>query len=327
MNSSVPKVTIIIPSYNHARFLQQRVNSVLRQTYKDFELIILDDCSSDDSRSILSSYAADPRIQIEFNATNSGSVFKQWNKGVKLGRGDYVWIAESDDYADQNMLERLVTLLETDSRTVFAYCRSWRVLDDDQRDGFADGYLTHLDPHRWTTDYCAEGRDECRNYLIQHNTVPNASAVVFRRATYLRVGGADESFQLCADWKLWAAMALTGRIAYLSEALNYFRFHGASVRNTVEPLIRNVAEPLRVIRWLQEQVTLEPSVRERMCERYCFDWVPIVLSKHVSFAVKRAILRDVKAIDPHILRRVFRPALATLRMKLARHRRSVRAES
>ena len=135
MNTSVPKVTVVIPSYNHARFLQQRVNSVLRQTYKDFELIILDDCSSDESRSILSSYAADPRIKIEFNTTNSGSVFKQWNKGVKLGRGEYVWIAESDDYADQNMLERLVTVLEIDSSTVFAYCRSWRVLEDDQRDG------------------------------------------------------------------------------------------------------------------------------------------------------------------------------------------------
>src|ERR1700677_2998237 len=327
MNTSVPKVTVVIPSYNHARFLQQRVNNVLRQTYKDFELIILDDCSSDESRSILSSYAADPRIKIEFNTTNSGSVFKQWNKGVKLGRGEYVWIAESDDYADQNMLERLVTVLEIDSSTVFAYCRSWRVLEDDQRDGFADDYLIHLDPRRWTTDYSAEGRDECRNFLIQHNTVPNASAVVFRRAAYLRVGGADESFQLCADWKLWAAMALTGRIAYVSEALNYFRCRCASGRNTGGPSTRNVAESRRVIRCLQEQVTLEPSVRERVCERYCFDWVPIVLSKHVSFAVKRAILRDVKVIDPHILRRVLRPALATLRMKLARHRRSARAES
>src|ERR1700691_397600 len=110
----IPRVSIVIPNYNHARFLRNRVDSVLRQTFQDFELIILDDCSSDESRSVLSSYAADPRIKIEFNASNSGSVFKQWNKGVKLGRGDYVWIAESDDYADQNMLKRLVTLLETD---------------------------------------------------------------------------------------------------------------------------------------------------------------------------------------------------------------------
>jgi glycosyltransferase involved in cell wall biosynthesis len=320
MNSvPIPRVSIVIPNYNHARFLRKRVDSVLRQTFQDFELILLDDCSSDDSCSILASYASDSRIRMEFNSVNSGSTFKQWNKGVNASRGEYIWIAESDDYADEKMLERLVKLLESEPNLVFAYCRSWRVLENDRRDGFADDYLTSLDPHRWSADYYADGEDECRNFLAQRNTIPNASAVVFRRAAYHQVGGADESFQLCADWKLWAALALTGRIAYLGEPLNYFRFHGSSVRNRAAPVVRNVAEPLRVIRWIQERVALDPAIREKLCEKYCFDWVPAVLSSHLSFAVKRSILRDVIAIDRHVLRRVFRPALATIRMKLARH--------
>ena len=90
------KVSVVIPNYNHARFLPKRVDSVLRQTFQDFDLILLDDCSTDDSRSILSKYADDPRVKIEFNEVNSGSSFKQWNKGVGLARGEYVWIAESD---------------------------------------------------------------------------------------------------------------------------------------------------------------------------------------------------------------------------------------
>jgi len=112
----MPKVSVIVPNYNHARYLRQRVDSVLGQTFQDFELILLDDCSTDESRSVLSSYAGNPRVRIEFNEVNSGSTFKQWNKGVRLARGEYVWIAESDDYADPQLLERLVSRLDAEPK-------------------------------------------------------------------------------------------------------------------------------------------------------------------------------------------------------------------
>jgi glycosyltransferase involved in cell wall biosynthesis len=95
VNTSNAKVSVVVPNYNHARFLRKRVDSILGQTFQDFELILLDDCSTDDSRSVLSKYADDPRVRIEFNEVNSGSTFKQWNKGVWLAHGEYVWIAES----------------------------------------------------------------------------------------------------------------------------------------------------------------------------------------------------------------------------------------
>ena len=315
----VAKVSVIVPNYNHARFLRQRIESVLGQTYQDFELILLDDHSTDESRAILEQYASDSRVRIEFNTANSGSPFKQWNKGVRMARGKYVWIAESDDYAERQLLERLAGILDTDPAVAFAYCRSWRVTEDDRKDGFGDFYLAYLDGSRWTTDYCADGRDECRDYLIQRNTVPNASGVVFRREIYERIGGADESLCLCGDWKLWAAMALSGKVAYVAEPLNFFRFHEASVRSKTTNDSRDIAEHLRVIRWLSEQVTPTEAVREKLCERYSFHWVPAMMSTHVSPALKRSILNDVRAIDPHALRRAFRPALMTLQMKFARH--------
>src|SRR6266404_3431860 len=125
MNSTDrPKVSVVIPNYNHARFLRRRIESVMNQSFQDFEVILLDDCSTDESRSILSEYAADPRVKIEFNEKNSGSTFKQWNKGVRLARGEYVWIAESDDYADERLLERLVSRLDAEPGAVFCSCRS-----------------------------------------------------------------------------------------------------------------------------------------------------------------------------------------------------------
>jgi hypothetical protein len=316
-------VSVIIPNYNHARFLPRRIESVLRQTFQDFELILLDDCSTDDSRSILSKYADDPRVRIEFNEKNSGSTFKQWNKGVRLARGEYVWIAESDDYAAERLLERLVAVLDADPTVMFAYCRSWRVTEDDQKNGFGDWYLDYLDPQRWTADFLADGTEECRNYFVYSNPVPNASAVVFRRACYERVGGPDETLRLCGDWKLWAAMALQGRIAYLAEPLNYYRSHGASVRSGSEQGSLDVAEMLQVIHWILGEVTHTKDAREKLCQTLSWRWVPAAVTLHVPLGRRWAILRNARAIDPHAIRRVVGRAFVALRLKILKHCRFV----
>src|ERR1700730_12479921 len=96
-----PKVSVIIPNYNHAPYLRQRINTVLRQTFQDFEVILMDDCSTDEGRSIIAEYAVGPRVKVQLNERNSGSTFKQWKKGITLARGEYIWIAESDVYSDQ----------------------------------------------------------------------------------------------------------------------------------------------------------------------------------------------------------------------------------
>ena len=323
----MPKVSVVVPNYNHARFLRKRIDSILQQTFQDFELILLDDCSTDDSRSILSSYASDPRVRIEFNEANSGSSFKQWNKGVRLARGEYVWIAESDDYADERLLERLTAVLDAEPEVAYAYCRSWSVTDDDQLDGFADSHLTScIDQRRWVNDFSADGYSECRDYFLRTNPVPNASAVVFRKALYERVGGADEDLRLCGDWKLWAAMALTGKVAYLAEPLNYFRFHAASVRNKTARMNVDVMEYLSVMRWILAQVTPTKIIFEKFGASVANMWVPTVMSTHVPLRVKRAILKSVWQIDPHPIRNAVRPALKTIQRKFLRHWRSARAK-
>jgi glycosyltransferase involved in cell wall biosynthesis len=302
---SVPKVSVIVPSYNHARFLSQRLDSVLGQTFQDFEVILLDDCSTDESQSILSKYADDPRVRIDFNEKNSGNPFKQWNKGVGLARGEYVWIAESDDYADERMLTRLVSVLEAEPDVGFVYCRSWCVTVDDRLDGFVDDfYIADLGATKWTMDYFADGRDECRNYFVARNVVANASSVLFRKTIYERVGGADETLRMSADWKLWAAMALLGRVAYLSEPLNYYRFHDETVRGKDKSHAGEAEESLRVIRWILDQITISDSVLEKSRNAHSRLWIPPVLNGQVPLERRWAILRGAMATDPHALRRL-----------------------
>ena len=324
MNNSAPKVSVIVPNYNHARFLNQRIDTILNQTFQDFELILLDDCSTDHSRSILSSYASDPRVRLEFNEANSGTPFKQWNKGVSLSRGEYIWIAESDDYADPRILERLVSILDAKSQIAYVNCRSWCVSETGELTGYVDDYLaSHVDPRRWTADYCANGREECRKYFARTNIVANASAVVFRRAAYQQVGGADENLRLCGDWKLWAAMALTGEVAYLSQPLNYFRSHNGSVRSKTQAAHANLAENLQVIAWILHQVKPSDRIINKIYKWQTRVWVPALMSTHVPFQAKRAILRAAREMDPHPLRHALRPALSIIRLKLLRHWRQV----
>jgi glycosyltransferase involved in cell wall biosynthesis len=242
--------------------LRKRVDSILTQTYQDFELILLDDSSKDGSREVLETYRDNPKVQIAFNQENTGTPFKQWNKGVRMARGRYIWIAESDDYADARFLERMVLILDEHPEVMFAYCRSWDIREDDQPRGFADAYLEPWDSNHWKTDFLVDGLEECRRFFVVAATVPNASSVLFRKAAYERAGGAEESFRVSADYKLWAKMAFRGRVAYTSEPLNYYRTHAENARTRTEPGGLGLAEYISVMLWILTQIAQPGTLPE-----------------------------------------------------------------
>jgi glycosyltransferase involved in cell wall biosynthesis len=230
----LPRVTVIVPNYNHARYLDRRLESVLGQTFRDFELLFLDDASTDDSRRVFSAYASDPRVRALFNDRNSGSTFRQWNRGLREARGEYVWLAESDDYADERLLERLVNQLDEHPQAGLAYCRSWIIDaagDLKQLSGYPEEDGKVSVSARWAGDFVNDGRHECARYLFDYNTIPNASAALLRRSVCEQVGLAPEDMKICGDWMFWARMMLVSGVAYISEPLNYYRTHASSVRS------------------------------------------------------------------------------------------------
>lgn len=137
-----PKVSVIVPNYNHARYLKARIGSILNQTFQDFELILLDDCSTDNSAELLQSYADNPHIShIVLNDRNTGSPFLQWQKGIGLAQGEYVWIAESDDTAQPDFLSTTVAVLDRHPQAALCYTGS-RLIDE-------DGHDLHRDINQW----------------------------------------------------------------------------------------------------------------------------------------------------------------------------------
>ena len=307
---TMPTVSVIVPNYNHGRYLRRRIDTILAQTYPDFELILLDDCSADNSREILASYRDNPKVRVEFNARNSGTPYKQWNKGVQMARGRYIWIAESDDYADVCFLAQMVPILEQQPEVTFAYCRSWRVGENDKRFGFADSYLEHLDANHWTANFVVDGFEECSRFFVLSPTVPNASSALFRKNIYERVGRADEGLCLCADWKVWAAMALEGKIAYLAEPLNYYRSHRENARTRSAAGALDIGEYFYVMLSVVDRVAPPNTLTEKAAVNEILNRLPSTLDPLERIRVARQSLTYIEdwnlRYNPYVPRKVMR---------------------
>lgn len=224
-------VSVIIPNYNHASFLQQRIDSILNQTYQNFELIILDDCSTDHSRDIIEQYRNHEKVScIIYNEVNSGSTFKQWNRGVGAATGEYVWIAESDDVADKCFLEMLIKKLDENPAANITYCQSFTFSANDEITGDWRSWTDDIDEKEiFKSDFCLDGNEFIQQFLLYKNVLPNASAVLFKRKAFETAGGTDEDIKYCADWLLWLKLLTTGKLCFTAAPLNYFRFHEKSV--------------------------------------------------------------------------------------------------
>lgn len=223
-------VSIVVPNYNHSIYLEDRINSILSQTYTNFELILLDDCSSDNSVEILNKYRLHPKVShFIVNNENSGSNYKQWNKGVNLSQGDLIWIAESDDTCDSCFLEKLVQVF-IDKNVVLAYSQSNRMDYKGEIVGDWHFQTDMLDKPLFETEFKIDGRDFIEKFLIHKNVIPNASGVVFRKSAFELVKGSREDIKYCADWFLWLQILIAnGTIFYTNQKLNNFRFHEKSV--------------------------------------------------------------------------------------------------
>ena len=223
-------VSIIVPCYNHEKYLEERIKSILDQTLSDFEIILLDDLSPDNSAEILKRYSNHPKVShCIINEKNSGSTFFQWNKGIELAKGDLIWIAESDDVADPHFLEKLVAPFYKNKKLVLAYSQSYRMNENGIVTGSWKDATDHLNPTLFENDFEMCGLEYFEKFLNTGNTIPNASAVVFKKQTYLDVGGANPRLRFIGDWQIWAKIISQGDIFYTAECLNYFRYHDTSV--------------------------------------------------------------------------------------------------
>ena len=212
-------VSVIIPNYNHAKYLDQRIQSVLCQTYQNFEVIILDDCSTDDgaSHAVIEKYRNNNHVMhIVYNVVNSGSTFKQWLKGISLAAGDVVWIAESDDFCEPNMLELLINAYMHNPNTVLAYTSLVYV----NSEGIPYSTDSNNAPNIYMT-----GKQFLTRYMLMYNTVKNASGAIFSKKAAMQVSPKFLQYPGAGDYLFWVEIAAQGNVAIVNKGLSFFRRH------------------------------------------------------------------------------------------------------
>lgn len=256
----MPKFSVIVPNYNHAPYLRRRLETIFAQTEKDLEVIVLDDASTDESLKVLEELSNEFSFSLVTNQHNTGSPSRQWGRGVELATGEYIWIAESDDYADPHLLAELSGALEAHPSAGLACCDCHYVDTEGRKIPF-EWPKDLPEGARWRSNYFNSGKAECRDFLTRYNSIPNASGVLFRASSLRGVGLEEIDLRLCGDWLTYARVLMSSDIVYVAKALNYHRWHLGTLRNRVLFTAKVQKEKLFILDTLARELKLPSKLR------------------------------------------------------------------
>lgn len=297
----MPAVSVIIPNYNHALYLRQRIDSVLNQSYTDFEVIILDDCSQDESREIIEGYRYHPKIKsIVFNEKNSGNTFMQWNHGVQLAGGDYIWIAESDDWCEPGFLQTLMGGV-TDASAV---AMSQSLVVSDSGKVLWNSRASKLEETR-------DGIEYIQTNMLKENSIFNASMCIFRREHFRQVDPEFATYRFCGDWFFWVHILLQGDIFISGKVLNYFRKHGDDVSGKAYKSGLYYEEYFRIVDHFESKNIIASQTGQILLEEKC---LVLLKDKIIDPLAKRALKESFRQRLGGRYRKVLRQ-FALLRVK------------
>ena len=233
-----PKVSVLLTSYNHERWLRECIESALNQTLEDVEVIAVDDNSTDGSREILQEYAG--RLSLILNDVNVGT-YGALNQALEAARGEYAAVLNSDDVW---LPEKLRLQAEAmDSNRGHSLCHTFgRFIDD-------EGITLPGRPMGFVFPWMESG-DHLATFIANNRAI--ASSVMFRSDTARRLGGFDASFKILGDWEMWLRLAEEGSVAFVAEELTLYRVHQTNTIYNLEPKYR---EEIRI----REKYSARPS--------------------------------------------------------------------
>ena len=266
----IKPVTAVIPNYNYARYLVERLDSIIFQTYPVKEVIILDDCSTDNSIEVIEQYIQEEKTDIPItlikNEKNSGSVFAQWQKAFQVSNGDYVWIAEADDSCNERFLETIMKGFD-DPEVVISYCESLTI---DENNNLLMGdlrvWIDIFNTGKWDQDYIKDGKLEVAETMCINNTIANVSSAVIKNDDYNDIFENAKAYKLAGDWYSYMNILMRGKIAYYKESLNYHRMQkqGLTLSTSHE---KEFEEIVRLQDFALENFEISEEIKQKVFER------------------------------------------------------------
>ena len=285
MVNNVPKVSVIIPSYNSAAFMDEAIQSVLNQTFENFELIIVDDCSPDDTDSVVQKYLGDKRISYYKNASNLG-LSGNWNKALKYAKGDYVKFLCSDDKFHPQLLEKFVVIMDQypEVSLVSSYREEFGLAGVKNEPPFA-----HLQ----------KGQKIIVESLKERNWIGEPTCVMFRKEN-LKFGEFNPQYIYYIDWDMWLRQLSIGDCYIIPEILSYFRVHEKQVSKMVMKTFLNYFEVFKFYKNIRDnnpykinfaQLEIDSLVKQKAikCANAAIKLIPGLYRKENRVLFKEAI--------------------------------------
>jgi glycosyltransferase involved in cell wall biosynthesis len=240
----IPKVSFIVPCYKLGHLLAECVDSILAQSYQDFEVLIMDDNSPDNTSDVAGSFK-DARVRHIRNEPNLGHL-QNYNKGISLARGEYIWLISADDrLRSAQVLERYVGMLDRAPNVGFVFCPAMRLIDDCEAGVMPYSLVSD-------SDVVFGGH----NFLVQHlvfaNIVP-APAAMARKKCYERMNSFPLDLPHTGDWYLWSMFSLYFDVGFCAEPMVNRRFHTSNMSTSFcteaahTMFANNLAVPLRIL--------------------------------------------------------------------------------
>jgi glycosyltransferase involved in cell wall biosynthesis len=268
-----PKVSFVVPCYKLGHLLAECVRSILAQTYKEFEVLIMDDCSPDQTLEVARSLR-DPRVKYIRNERNLGHL-ANYNKGIGLAKGNYIWLISADDsLRSPRVLERYVQLMEDNPRVGYVFCPAIRIVQEQER-----GVMTFSEVA--PRDSVIDGHRFLIDHLLHMNMVP-APAAMARKKCYESISLFPLDLPHTGDWYLWGMFALYFDVGFFAEPMVNRRFHDQNMSSvfykeaTVALFANNLSVPLR-IRERAKKEGFDPVVKgckQALAEEYLHQATP-----------------------------------------------------
>jgi glycosyltransferase involved in cell wall biosynthesis len=229
------KLTVIIPNFNNEKYLLKRLDTVYNQTIPPDEIIIIDDCSTDNSVNLIKNYISKKNIDTKLiiNNTNSGSGYFNWIKGIEMAKYDLIWIAESDDSCDLNFIQLLIPEFINEIISI-TYCRTHFVDEKNNVVWKINDYLSDS----WNKNFVKTQQSLLNDKFSYLNIIPNVSSCIFRKPginiintikTYL-----DKNIRLVIDWMFYLIISKNSSISYINNVINYYLLRDESISNKIQ---------------------------------------------------------------------------------------------
>ncbi len=226
-----PLVSICMPTHNGARWLREALDSALAQTHPNFEVVVSDDASTDETEEIVRSYR-DPRIRLARNKSALG-LPGNWNRCIELAEGEYVHFLFQDDVFSPTCVARMVAVAEEDERVGLVFCRRKIHFEEPDTDA-ARHFLHHyaeLHTGLLPLERINDGRvllRRCVGPELHRNRIGEPTAVLVRRRSFERWGVFDARLKQIVDWEMWLRIMAHEAVGFVDEPLVTFRVHASS---------------------------------------------------------------------------------------------------